>query len=83
MVEATALHGAITGPQRKVLGAIADFHHTHGYAPTLRDIREALGYSNQSSVHEHLVTLRSLGLVWWMAGQARTLILTDAGRDAL
>ncbi len=47
--------------QRKVLKFIEDYISTHGYAPTLTEIKEYLGVRALSTVHEHLIKLEEKG----------------------
>lgn len=49
--------------QKKVLSFIEDFISEHGFAPTLTEIRNALGVKALSTVHEHLIKLEEKGFL--------------------
>lgn len=51
----------------------------HGYSPSVRDIREALGYKSTSTVHMYIERLLALGYIKKEDGKSRTLRL---GEDA-
>jgi hypothetical protein len=57
---------------------IVDYHWSHGYAPTLRELSERIGRS-LSTTQYHLCQLRDAGLVEWEPGAARTLRVADPG----
>lgn len=63
--------------------AIASYHKQRGYAPTFRDIRDAMGFCTVQSVHSHVVYLSRKGLVADTPGVARSLRLTKAGEATL
>ncbi len=63
--------------QRQILGFIRQFIETNGCAPTLRDIADAIGVNSLSTVHEHLTTLESKGLIKRKYGKARSIKLTQ------
>lgn len=73
----------LTPQRRTLLQAISDFADIHGYAPTVRELRETMGYASVSTVHTHLTILRDEHAVDWVDGQARTLHMTASGRRAL
>lgn len=64
---------------RRVLRAISTHWNLHGYAPSARDIRDALGLKSQGTVSYHLRALRKGGLLASEPRAARTLRLTPAG----
>lgn len=48
-----------------------------GYAPTVREITDAVGLSSTSVVHFHLRKLRAMGLIRSAEGLARAITLTE------
>lgn len=67
----------------ELLELIAAHVDEHGYALTVREVGDAMGWKSPATVHSHLDGLRRLGLVDWRAGEVRTLHLTELGRQAL
>lgn len=47
--------------RRRMLSYIAGYQDEHGWAPTVREIGDAMGLASPSSVQRHLVTLRNQG----------------------
>lgn len=70
----------LTPAQARVLIAIEQLYQLQGYAPTVRELRDRIGYGSVSTIHAHLSSLREAGYVNWVPTMARTLALTDAGR---
>ena len=83
MAEAEVLHVYLTPVRRRLLGEIQLWHDIYGYAPSVRELQEILGYASTSTVHGHLHQLRRRGTVDWVEGQNRTLHLTPLGRAAV
>ena len=54
-----------------------------GFAPTVREMRDALGISSTSVVTYHVKSLAAVGLLTHKRNAARTLRLTEKGLDAL
>jgi SOS-response transcriptional repressor LexA len=52
---------------------IEDFVEQHRYAPTVRELMEACGYTSSSSAKVRLDRLRREGRVTWNEGEQRTL----------
>jgi len=73
----------LTWRQRRVLHVIRDFAERRGYAPTLREIAEAVGLSSTSSVAFQLSTLQSKGYLRRGAGRPRTVETRLPGGPAL
>lgn len=67
--------------QRQILEFIQQFVQAHGYAPTLKQIADALGLSSLATVHEHLTTLEAKGLLKRKSGRARAIQLTESNID--
>ncbi len=57
--------------ERQLLDFITQFIQRYGYAPTLKEIGEALGTSSPATVHEHLDRLRQKGFIRKLDGTAR------------
>jgi repressor LexA len=57
--------------ERQVLEFINQFVQRFGYAPTLKEIGEALNLSSVATVHEHLDHLRQKGFIKKMDGMVR------------
>lgn len=57
----------------RIVDLIASFTQENGYAPTIREIGEALDISSPDTVSFHLCKLREAGRVTWKDGAARTL----------
>ena len=52
-------YGKITAKQQEILDYIKDEILKRGYPPTVREICETVNLKSTSSVHSHLVPLRS------------------------
>ena len=72
-----------TERQAEVLNFVATHIKERGYAPTLREIGEALGIKSTNGVADHLQRLARKGYVTWTPGAARTLRLVAGDRDDL
>ncbi len=59
--------------ERQLLDFIMQFIQRYGYAPTLKEIGEALHISSPATVHEHIDRLRQKGYVKKLDGTARGL----------
>ena len=57
--------------ERQVLEFISQFSQRFGYAPTLKEIGEALGMHSVATVHEHIDSLRQKGYVRKLDGVGR------------
>lgn len=69
----------LTIPEKKVLAVLKRLIAEKGYAPTVRELQIALGYSTNSVAYYHLGILREKGYVNWEDGKSRTLkILKEA-----
>jgi repressor LexA len=53
----------LTPKQRQVYEYVRSYTIEHGYAPSLMEIRDHLGLSAVSTVHEHLVNLEAKGFL--------------------
>lgn len=68
-----------TDLQRCVLDFIKDYTAEEGYAPTVRDVMQAMEWSSPSTAHEILERLKRRGLVTWKPGSPRTLRVLEGG----
>lgn len=83
MVETTIFHRPLTWQQRRLVRAVDAFHAEHGYAPTVREVQLALGNASPSTVYVRLSLMRERGMVTWVDGQVRTLVVTERGKRAI
>lgn len=60
----------MTESQQKVYDCVVEFINDNGYAPTIRQMGEILGYSSTATVQQHLKTLVEKG---YLRGAGRTL----------
>lgn len=59
--------------ERQLLDFITQFIQRFGYAPTLKEIGEAMGMGSPATVHEHIDRLRMKGYIKKLDGTARGL----------
>jgi repressor LexA len=59
--------------ERQIIEFIGQFIQRYGYAPTLKEIGDALGMSSVATVHEHLQRLREKGYIKKLDGTSRGL----------
>lgn len=64
--------------QKQILDFIKQFIQSHGSAPTLREIADAIDVSSLATVHEHLESLEEKGLLKRKHGRNRSMELTQA-----
>ncbi|RJR15152.1 transcriptional repressor LexA [Candidatus Microgenomates bacterium] len=64
--------------ERQVLEFIKQFVQRYGYAPTLKEICNALHVSSVATVHEHLDHLRKKGFIKKIDGMARGIELVES-----
>lgn len=57
--------------QEQILGFLRQYIKTHGFAPTLSQIAQALDVSSLATIHEHLTTLERKGLIKRKNGHSR------------
>ena len=63
--------------QRRIYDYIAACIQEQGYAPSVREIGEAVGLKSPSSVHFHLKRLEEAGVIAKGAGKGRAIALTE------
>lgn len=67
--------------ERQLLDFITQFIQRFGYAPTLKEIGEAMGMGSPATVHEHIDKLRVKGYVKKLDGTARGIeVVKDSYR---
>lgn len=69
------MHDDLTKRQREVLEVIKNFMKDKGFAPTVREIRDAVHLASISTVHLHMEKLKEKGFITWEPAQPRTLRL--------
>lgn len=65
----------LTKKQAQVLEYVTEYIRDNGYAPSYREIGEALGLSSTATVHEHVKNLERKGYLSGDGGTARALEL--------
>ena len=63
----------ITERQAEVLQTITELSERHGYAPTVREIGDALGIRSSQVTHQHLGALQRKGYITREPRRARTI----------
>lgn len=63
--------------QRQILDFIAQYIQKNGYAPTLREIADAINVSSLATVHEHLEALDRKSMIRKHNGKVRGIELVD------
>ena len=63
--------------QAIILDFIKQHIQTHGTAPTLRQIADAIGVSSLATVHEHLTALENKGLIKRKYGKSRSIKIVN------
>lgn len=68
--------------ERQLLDFISQFIQRFGYAPTLKEIGEAMGMNSPATVHEHIDRLRIKGYIKKLDGTSRGLEVVKNGYRA-
>lgn len=63
----------LTDRERSVYEYIKESFVNRGYAPSVRDIRDALGFKSTSTVHMYLTRLSDMGLITREGGKSRAI----------
>lgn len=71
---------SLSKKQRQIYDYIADCIREQGYAPSVREIGEAVGLRSPSTVHFHLKRLEEAGVIVKGAGKGRAIALTEQER---
>lgn len=66
--------------REQILNFLTQFMNEHGYAPTVREICNAVGLQSTATVHYHLNALRGAGLIEMDEMKKRAISLPDAQR---
>ena len=66
--------------REQILNFLTQFMNEHGYAPTVREICNAVGLQSTETVHYHLNALRDAGLIEMDEMKKRAISLPDAQR---
>lgn len=74
---------SLTKRQLEVLRFIADFSGRNSYAPSVRDIMGALGFSSCNAVADHLAPLERKGMIRRTRNIARGTVITPEGHAYL
>ena len=72
----------LAATQRKIFLFLKNHFEKNNYAPTVRDICEAVGLSSTSTVHGHLTRLEKKGFIKRGVGKSRAIEIIDADRKA-
>ncbi|MBR4132230.1 MAG: transcriptional repressor LexA, partial [Oscillospiraceae bacterium] len=59
--------------QEEILAFLREFSEQHGYAPSIREICQAVGLRSTGSVHYHLAELARQGRIELDAGKKRAI----------
>ncbi len=63
--------------QKQILSFLKQYIEKYGYSPTLGEIAEAIGVSSLATVHEHLQTLSTKGVIKRFEGAVRGIEVLD------
>ena len=70
-------NGGLTARQQQILDYLVKAIQDKGYAPSVREIGDALGLSSPSTVHQHLTALAEKGFVRRHGDRMRALEVVD------
>lgn len=73
----------LTVSQRELLVELHKFLDANGYSPSLRELRDIMGFSSTTAISEQLERLAEKDMVFFARNKARTLNITRAGMAAL
>lgn len=59
----------------KILTAIKQYTASHGYPPTTRELCSIVGLKSTQSIHRYLHQLRDDGVLDFVDGQPRTIVV--------
>ena len=62
--------------EQRVFDYVVGSINTNGYAPSVRDIKTALGFKSTSTVHMYLARLEEYGLIRKEDGKSRAITLS-------
>lgn len=72
---------ALTSAQRMVLNTIDEFIEKNGIAPTVREIKDELGYRSTGTVHGLIEKLINKGYIRSKLGQCRTIQIVNSSKN--
>ncbi len=75
--------GRTSTKQEEILAYLREFTQTHGYAPSIREICQAVGLRSTGSVHYHLSELAKQGRIELDAGKKRAVALQSVPRGRI
>lgn len=67
--------------QRQIVSFIKQYIEKNGFAPTLKEIADAIGVSSLATVHEHLQALEEKKLIKRKRGKSRAIELVNVDID--
>ncbi len=70
------LYSTLLPRREEILNFIEDYHHEHGWMPSIREIAAGLNLTAPSSVSYHLRYLEKLGYLVRLPGKPRCLTLS-------
>lgn len=73
----------VTEKQVDTLRFISSFHEEFGFAPALRDVMAAFSLTSTYAAHCRLKRLELHGYVWHDPKRARSLVVTERGKQVL
>ncbi len=74
----------LTLREKQVYDYISETLKQKGYAPSVRDVRDALGFKSTSTVHMYIQRLADMGLIVKDGGKSRALFVDGAtGNDSV
>lgn len=65
----------MTKSEKKIYTIIKEFVIKNGYSPSIRELCSLYGCSSPASMHYHLKKLRQLGIIDYVDGKSRTIVL--------
>lgn len=73
----------LTKREKEVLDFIKDYASKNGFAPSLDEIRIAMGLSSVSTIHEHITKLTNKGFLERHPNKARSVQLKQHGTNVV
>jgi repressor LexA len=73
---------SLTLIQQRIVRVIEDSQRGRGYAPSIREIGDAVGLASTSSVSHQLSVLKAKGVIVREAGRPRTAVIRLSGQDS-
>lgn len=67
----------MTKMQNTIYACIKSFVDKNGYAPSIRELCSMTGLRSTATVYHHLRTLRKEGLIDYVDGKARTIVVLE------